>query len=97
MYDALIGRIVMKDGIVMLETSDDLWISKRSQDQKWEEEFGRMMDGMEKEWISTGSCRKCGHSNYVQPEDSYYCMKYGEFTDGSCVMKEGDDDGKAKG
>jgi hypothetical protein len=97
MYDALIGRIVMKDGIVMLETEDDVWISKRSQDQKWEVELGSMMDDMEKEWQDTGSCRKCGHSNYVQPEDSYYCMKYGEFTDGVCIAVEGDDNEKAKG
>jgi hypothetical protein len=88
MDDILIGHIVVKDGVTMLETETDVWVRQPKSEKV---SANKDTDTNERNPVIKNRskvCWDCDHSCFINSECEYYCSLTGNFTKGYCEVAD---------
>jgi hypothetical protein len=82
MDDILIGRIVVKDGVTMLETDIDFWIRQPKDDNSKSDKIKPQTK------FKSRVCHDCDFSYFVHSECCWFCTLIDGFTKGYCEVAD---------
>jgi hypothetical protein len=88
MEDILIGRIVVKDGVTMLETDIDFWIRQPKDDNPKSDKIKPRHSVQTKNKMKSKVCYDCDFSHFVHSECCWFCTLIDGFTKGYCEVAD---------
>ena len=87
MDDILIGRIVVKDGVTMLETATDVWV-RQPKSKKVSDNVTDTNERNPAVKNRSKVCCDCDHSYFINSECECYCCLIRSFTKGYCEVAD---------